>query len=108
MLDPTSPIEELQLDARPLNALKREGITTVGHLSQLTISELDKIPFIGSRSIADIKNCLEIYAGIKLRKTRFRYVLEEDEVKQILQAFYSLQDGLNILLLAHTRYNENS
>lgn len=53
-----TPIEELELNQRPLNALKRAGVNTVGELVRMSPEEVKKLHNVGAKSIEDIKGKL--------------------------------------------------
>ena len=61
------PIEELQLSVRSYNCLKREGVNTVGELTQKTEAELTDIRNFGLKSIEEVKAKLEDM-GLSLRE----------------------------------------
>ncbi len=63
------PIEELELSARPFNALKTDNLFYIGDLVQRSESDLLKIPNMGRRSIDEIKEMLGwhgLLLGMKL------------------------------------------
>ena len=59
-------IEELDLDGRTYNSLKRGGINTVAELCSKTESELMNIRYMGSGTLKKIKRKLK-EEGLKLR-----------------------------------------
>jgi DNA-directed RNA polymerase subunit alpha len=61
------PIEELQLSVRSYNCLKREGVNTVGELTQKSEAELTDIRNFGLKSIEEVKAKLEDM-GLALRE----------------------------------------
>jgi DNA-directed RNA polymerase subunit alpha len=61
------PIEELQLSVRSYNCLKREGVNTVGELTQKSDAELTDIRNFGLKSIEEVKAKLEDM-GLSLRE----------------------------------------
>jgi DNA-directed RNA polymerase subunit alpha len=61
------PIEELQLSVRSYNCLKREGVNTVGELTQKSEAELTDIRNFGLKSIEEVKAKLEDM-GLSLRE----------------------------------------
>ena len=61
-----SPIEELNINTRGENCLKRRNIRTVGALLLLSESDLLKTPNLGRRSLKEIKGALEKH-GLHLR-----------------------------------------
>ena len=48
-------IEELDLNTRPFNCLKRAGIHTLRELTQMTEDDMIRIRNLGSKSIQEIK-----------------------------------------------------
>jgi DNA-directed RNA polymerase subunit alpha len=52
-------IEELPLQTRTINALKKQGITTLHELSQKTDEEIADIKNLGEKSLEEIKKLLE-------------------------------------------------
>ncbi|WP_156285875.1 DNA-directed RNA polymerase subunit alpha [Oceanivirga salmonicida] len=54
-------IEELQLTVRSFNALKRASINTLGELSKLSLSEVEKIKNLGKVSLTEIIDKLKEY-----------------------------------------------
>ncbi|MBP5311282.1 MAG: DNA-directed RNA polymerase subunit alpha [Clostridia bacterium] len=63
-----TPIEELELNQRPLNALKRAGVNTVGELVHMSPDEVKKLHNVGAKSIEDIKGKLS-KLGVKYGET---------------------------------------
>ena len=60
-------ISTLKIGVRPLLALKKIDITTIGQLIELKKEELLKIPFIGKKSVAEIeKNLLTFGLSLKI------------------------------------------
>jgi DNA-directed RNA polymerase subunit alpha len=57
--DMALPIEELNLSVRSYNCLKREGVNTVGELTQKSEQELMDIRNFGQKSIDEVKGKLE-------------------------------------------------
>ena len=53
-----TPIDELELNQRPLNALKRANVNTVGELVKMPPEEIKKLHNVGAKSIDDIKEKL--------------------------------------------------
>src|ERR671914_2505653 len=64
------PIEDMDLTVRSYNCLKREGVTTVGELTQKTEEDLMEIRNFGQKSIDEVKAKLE-ELGLGLRKKDF-------------------------------------
>ena len=54
-----TPIDELELNQRPLNALKRANVNTVGELVRMAPEEVKKLHNVGAKSIDDIKEKLK-------------------------------------------------
>lgn len=52
--DLQEPIEALDLSPRSTNSLKREGISTVGQLSQMPADELSDVRNLGENSPAEV------------------------------------------------------
>jgi hypothetical protein len=63
------PIEDLDFMVRTYNCLKREGVLTVGQLTQLTEEELLKIRNFGQRSVDDVNEKLD-QLGLSLPRSR--------------------------------------
>lgn len=61
------PVEELELGVRAYNAVKRQGIETIGDLADKTEKELGTIPNFGKRLIDEVKVALKPY-GLSLKK----------------------------------------
>ena len=59
-------IEELDFSVRTYNCLRRAGITTVSQLKQMTIEDLKKVRNLGSKSIDEILQRVEL-AGVDNR-----------------------------------------
>ena len=55
-------IDELEFTVRSSNCLKSEGVYRVGDLVQLTEANLLSSPNLGKKSIAEIKDILELYS----------------------------------------------
>ena len=64
------PIEDLDLTVRSYNCLKREGITTVGELTEQSEDDLLEIRNFGQKSIDEVKAKLA-ELGLDLRKKEF-------------------------------------
>jgi DNA-directed RNA polymerase subunit alpha len=64
------PIEDLELTVRSYNCLKREGVTTVGELTQQSEEDLLEIRNFGQKSIDEVKAKLS-ELGLNLRKKEF-------------------------------------
>jgi DNA-directed RNA polymerase alpha subunit len=64
-----NPIENLELMCAAENALKRQGLTSFGHLVALRRTDLMKIKGLGARGITNIESGLDNF-GLKL-KPRF-------------------------------------
>ena len=64
------PIEDLDLTVRSYNCLKREGVTTVGELTQQSEDDLLEIRNFGQKSIDEVKAKLA-ELGLGLRKKEF-------------------------------------
>jgi len=60
------PIAELELSVRSSNALKNEGIRTLGELIEKSGPELFRMPNFGRVSLAEIRQILAQY-GLKLK-----------------------------------------
>lgn len=52
-------IDELNITARPYNALKRAGIFTVDELTDMTVKDMKRIRNMGDKSLNEIKLALE-------------------------------------------------
>jgi DNA-directed RNA polymerase subunit alpha len=65
-----TPIEDMDLTVRSYNCLKREGVTTVGELTQKSEEDLLEIRNFGQKSIDEVKAKLEDM-GLGLRKKEF-------------------------------------
>jgi DNA-directed RNA polymerase subunit alpha len=61
------PIEELNLETRANNGLKRNGILTVQQLLEKTKQEITEIKFLGKKSIREIIQRLK-QQGYELKK----------------------------------------
>lgn len=61
------PIEDLELNVRPANCMKRAGIVTIGDLIQKTDEEVKTLRNLGSKSFDEIVDKLA-ERGLKLRK----------------------------------------
>ena len=70
-------IDELDLQARSSNALKREGIHTVGELVARSEADLLDIRNFGAKSISEIKEKLA-ELGLSLKGSPVDYVSEDD------------------------------
>ncbi len=57
------PIEHLGLNTRAYNALKREGITTIGQIMDKTVRELLEIRAVGAGSVGSL---LESMGGLQM------------------------------------------
>lgn len=64
------PIEDLDLTVRSYNCLKREGVTTVGELTEQSEEDLLEIRNFGQKSIDEVKAKLQ-ELGLGLRKKEF-------------------------------------
>ena len=64
------PIEDLDLTVRSYNCLKREGVTTVGELTEQSEDDLLEIRNFGQKSIDEVKAKLA-ELGLGLRKKEF-------------------------------------
>lgn len=58
--DPT-PLSVLGLSARPHNALKWAGITTIGQLTAMSREQIREVRSIGEKALAEIESKLEAY-----------------------------------------------
>ena len=56
-------IEELDFSVRTYNCLRRAGITTVSQLKQMTIVDLKKIRNLGSKSLKEIMQKVELFGA---------------------------------------------
>lgn len=56
-------IEELDFSVRTYNCLRRAGITTVSQLKQMTIVDLKKIKNLGSKSLKEITQKVELFGA---------------------------------------------
>ena len=56
-------IEELDFSVRTYNCLRRAGITTVSQLKQMTIVDLKKVRNLGSKSIEEITQKVELFGA---------------------------------------------
>lgn len=65
-----TPIEDMDLTVRSYNCLKREGVTTVGELTQKSEEDLLEIRNFGQKSIDEVKAKLED-RGLGLKKKEF-------------------------------------
>ena len=54
------PIEDLELNVRTYNSLKRVGVMSVGDVAAATEQELRRIPYLGVKGIANIRHRLAI------------------------------------------------
>ena len=71
MLD--TPIEELDLSVRSYNCLKRQGVNTIGQLTECTEDDLLNIRNFGAKSIEEVKDKLQqMGLGLKLVGERQR------------------------------------
>ena len=61
------PIEELDLEVRPYNLLKKVGIHSVWELMNLTQDELRAIPSFGARSLVQVREALAVHYHLQLR-----------------------------------------
>jgi DNA-directed RNA polymerase subunit alpha len=76
----TRSVEELELSVRSYNCLKNANIQSIAELVQKTDSEMLRTRNFGRKSLNEIKEILEgmgLHLGMKL---------EEDDLKQIIQA----------------------
>jgi DNA-directed RNA polymerase subunit alpha len=64
------PIEDLDLTVRSYNCLKREGVTTVGELTEQSEDDLLEIRNFGQKSIDEVKAKLT-ELGLDLKKKEF-------------------------------------
>ena len=71
-------IDELDLQARSSNALKREGIHTVGELVSRSEADLLDIRNFGAKSISEIKDKLADL-GLALKGTPVDFDPEDDD-----------------------------
>jgi DNA-directed RNA polymerase subunit alpha len=61
-----TPIEELDLSVRSFNCLKRQGVNTIGQLTECTEADLLNIRNFGAKSIEEVKDKLQQMAlGLK-------------------------------------------
>ena len=56
-------IEELDFTVRTYNCLRRAGITTVSQLKQMTIEDLKKVKNLGSKSLNEILQRVELFGA---------------------------------------------
>lgn len=56
-------IEELDFSVRTYNCLRRAGITTVCQLKQMTIEDLKKVKNLGSKSLNEIVQRVELFGA---------------------------------------------
>ena len=75
--DDSTPIEKMGLNARAYNALRAEGLTTLGLIADKTIRELLAIQALGAGSVGNIIN-----QGEQLDLTR-RIALLEEQVREL-------------------------
>jgi DNA-directed RNA polymerase subunit alpha len=54
-----TPIEELDLSVRSYNCLKRQGVNTIGQLTECTEADLLNIRNFGAKSIEEVKDKLQ-------------------------------------------------
>ena len=54
-----TPIEELDLSVRSFNCLKRQGVNTIGQLTECTEADLLNIRNFGAKSIEEVKDKLQ-------------------------------------------------
>jgi DNA-directed RNA polymerase subunit alpha len=54
-----TPIEELDLSVRSYNCLKRQGVNTIGQLTECTEGDLLNIRNFGAKSIEEVKDKLQ-------------------------------------------------
>jgi DNA-directed RNA polymerase alpha subunit len=52
----STPIEKMHLNARAYNALRSEGLTTLGKIADRTVRELLAIPALGAGTLGHIIN----------------------------------------------------
>ena len=60
-----TPVDNLEVTVRTYNCLKAENIFTLGELVQRTETELLRTPNFGKKSLAEVKEVLQVY-GLKL------------------------------------------
>jgi len=61
MIDLNTSVEDLCLPIRAQNAIKNEGIKTIGELVTKTAHELCRLPNFGKGSLADVRAALAVY-----------------------------------------------
>jgi DNA-directed RNA polymerase subunit alpha len=61
-----TPIEELELSVRAYNCLKRQGVNTIGQLTECTENDLMNVRNFGAKSIEEVKDKL-IDMGLNLK-----------------------------------------
>ncbi|MDR1775555.1 MAG: DNA-directed RNA polymerase subunit alpha [Actinomycetes bacterium] len=61
-----TPIEELDLSVRAYNCLKRQGVNTIGQLTECTENDLMNVRNFGAKSIEEVKDKL-IEMGLNLK-----------------------------------------
>lgn len=61
------PIEELDLTVRSYNCLKRQGVNTIGQLTECSESDLLNIRNFGAKSIEEVKDKLQ-HMGLSLKQ----------------------------------------
>jgi DNA-directed RNA polymerase subunit alpha len=54
-----TPIEELDLTVRSYNCLKRQGVNTIGQLTECSEADLLNIRNFGAKSIEEVKDKLQ-------------------------------------------------
>ena len=62
-----TPIEELDLSVRAYNCLKRQGVNTIGQLTECTENDLMNVRNFGAKSIEEVKDKL-IDMGLNLKQ----------------------------------------
>lgn len=69
-LDVETPVGQLGLSARPLNALRAARITTIGELTALSRSELQRVKNLGRLGLHEIEQKLVSIGGRLLPEPR--------------------------------------
>ena len=54
--DDSTPIGKMGLNARAYNALRREGLGTIGQIADMTVRELLAIPGLGAGTLGNVIN----------------------------------------------------
>ncbi len=65
--EPENTLSLLQLPARVHNALERVGITTVEQVLDLTAEQIQDVPGLGEKAIADILGARDAFAARQAR-----------------------------------------